>query len=176
MLKNDLFIQIIRQKKSFDFIIEKPGLTKWQKVRGNNAIDTLILLKKDKSIFKCSRVQTVANHPDYDFYDTIKPGDFQIRCFVKPRRFYGRVHGIINAMDIEGQPIGEYSMQYEDGHQKGRWCVHGTWSYKHQRYLHNAYSGGCIIPIDYYLEKFNIKLDENKVNAGDIINCNLKEI
>ena len=55
----------------------------------------------------------ISNHPNYDHYDSIQEGSFQIKCFVPSRSFHGEIHAIINTKDIEGQVIDENAHQIE---------------------------------------------------------------
>lgn len=173
-----LLIKILRDKRSYDYKYseeeaKKLGIVNEYALRTkNNSLDSLILLKGDKELFRCNTVQTVANHPHYDYNDTIAMGKFQVQCFVKPRKFHGQIHGIVYAKDIEGQNIDAWSMQVENGYQKGRWLIHDRWSWDKNRDLNNGYSGGCFIMPSIELEQFNIILN----NEGIHSNPNLKQI
>jgi len=128
-----------------------------------------------------ARCQTVSNHPDatkYKFGDTLQTGSFGIRCFVAPRAFHGQPHGIIDAFDLEGQPIDDYSMQNDPdfpGYQNGRWLVHDRYSFKTGKDTHYAWSGGCIIFSSADLGFLNAKLRELGVKKDDVIPARLIE-
>ena len=122
-----------------------------------------------------TNVQTVSNHPDFDHKDTIKPGYFKMECFVDPRKFHGEIHGIIDAIDIENQKIDKYSMQLEDGYQKGRWLVHDRYTFAKERDLYNGYSAGCFIMDSKRLKRFNRNLKSLGIKPSDILRCLLLE-
>jgi hypothetical protein len=171
---NDILIRVMRNKKSYNYKYDIMENNYSNNIK-NNSLDYLQIIKNDKVELTIEGLQTVANHPDYDFQDTIKPGKFKIKCFVDPRNFHGRIHGIIEAKDIENQVIDKYSMQIEDGYQKGRWLVHDRWSFAKNRDLHNGYSGGCFIMSSIALKAFNDRLEKFGIKKGDLIDCALEE-
>lgn len=184
MLRKDLFFHLIRNKKSYDYKFNH-NLNDYKNNVKNNSLDTLILFEVENEndvllneIWSYKRIQSVSNHPKFDHKDTIAPGKFQIRCFVEKRKYFNQPHGIINAIDIEHQPIGEFSMQVEEGFQKGRWLIHDTYSISKGRDLYNAYSGGCFIFHNSNVYKdFNSFLAlECKIETGDIIGGELIEV
>jgi hypothetical protein len=166
-------LKVIRKKQSY-FFKHNQKKNDFKNNIKNNTLDRIELYFNNKLIFQ-AKAQTVSNHPHYDFYDTIKKGTFKIKCFVNPRKFHGQIHGIIDAMDIENQPIDHWSMQVENGYQKGRWLIHDRWSFAKNRDLYNAYSGGCFIMSSKDLEKFNKHLTENGISKGDVIKGTLME-
>jgi hypothetical protein len=175
LLREDLKIEVLRYLKSYDFKHYHDKNDFYNNIR-NNSIDTLILYKENQIIFKCENVQTVSNHPDFDFKDTIREGEFKLKCFVESRSFHGRIHGIVNAYDLDNEPIDNYSMQLDNGYQKGRWLLHDKYSFAKKRDLHNSYSGGCFIMSSIDLGEFNSILLENEISPEDIITGILKEV
>lgn len=178
----DLFLKILRTKDSYDYIITDPKDENfnhpYKKYTKNNAIDAMYIVNesdKKKILWAFPRVQTVANHPDFSFKDTIAPGKFEVELFVDPRKFHGEIHGIINAKDMEGQKINEYSMQIDNGYQKGRWLIHDRYSFEKERELRSAYSGGCFILFEHELIKLNAILRSFGYKKGDILKGILKE-
>ena len=122
------------------------------------------------------KVKKINDIPHFDFKDTIKEGSFQVKCFVEPRSYHGQVHGVINALDLNNQKIDQFSMQIENGFQKGRWLVHDKWSFSKGRDLNNSYSGSCFILSSKKLEILNEKLKELGIKPCDIINGTLEEM
>lgn len=173
MYIEDLKIKVIRKKQSYRYM--KEGLNEYQRRTRNNMIDSLILYKKDDIIFASKKVQTVSNHPQMKYFDTIRKGAFQVKCFVEQRNFNTPVHGIINAYDISNQKINEYAMQNDNGQYIGRWLIHSSWYNKLGRDT-KAYSGGCFIMSTRDMMKFNNILINNKIKADDIITGLLIEV
>lgn len=169
-----LHIRIVRNKVSYQYKIDKSKNDYTNNIN-NNSKDVIIILDDDTPIFKAF-CQTVANHPDFSFKDTIRPGTFQIKCFVEHRQMHGEIHGIVDAFDLDGQKINQYSMQFDNGYQKGRWLIHDKWAEAKNRDLHNAYSGGCFIMSSIDLVRFNDALKNLGVKPGTVINGNLMEV
>jgi len=174
MVRQDLQIRLIRNRISHDYQFDKSKSSFDSNIK-NNSKDIIIIVKNNTPIFK-SFCQSVANHPHYKYKDTIHDGKFEIKCFVENRNFHGGIHGIINAFDIEGQPIDIYSMQIDNGYQKGRWLIHDKYSFEKKRDLNNAYSGGCFIMSSEQLSEFNKVLISCNVNPGDVIPGILMEV
>ena len=172
---NKYLIKVTRKKSSFDYKYDKSKNVYKNNIK-NNSLDKLELFFDDQYIIGFNSVQTVSNHPHFDHFDTIDKGPFRIQCFVSPRKFHGLIHGIIDAVDIEGQKIDHWSMQVEGGYQKGRWLVHDRWSFKKNRDLRNGYSGGCFILSSSDLKRFNEKLKKLLIKPGDILNGILVEV
>ncbi|TAH55189.1 MAG: hypothetical protein EWM51_03655 [Treponema sp.] len=172
MIRTDIAILVVRNKKSFNFKVNK-NINSFANNWKNNSLDTIRLLINRKEVFSC-RVQTVANHPDNrGENDTIQNGKFQVKCFVEPRLFRPRIHGIINTVDMDGQKIDHESMQYEGGYQNGRWLIHSRWSQKTKADTNYAWSLGCFILSSPDLDWLNKHLDSAGANPGDIINGEL---
>ena len=173
---DEIKIKILRDKLSYDFKYDENKNDYKNNIR-NNSIDTILILNSRKrAIFVSREVQTVANHPHFDFLDTIAPGKFKMRCFVEQRKYHGRIHGIVSARDLENQEIDCYSMQVENGYQKGRWLIHDRWSFEKERDLFNGYSGGCFVMSSRDLFNFNRVLERYGVVKNDILNCSLIEV
>ena len=57
--------------------------------------------------------------------DTVRAGNFTVKCFVPPRTFHGEIHAITKTRDLDGQEIDRNAMQTtKDGYQNGRWLIH----------------------------------------------------
>jgi len=179
---NDLFIRIIRKKISYNYkrYSDKPDA--WDNNDQNSSLDDFHLYV-DEGILFSDKVQTIANIPGGRFLDTIAPGQFQIKCFVPNRSFYGRIHGIINAYDLDGQRINENSIETVVGTNGApmsftRWLMHDN-----QKLMPNlpnqmtriAWSAGCFVHSKANLEAFNTILDSYKIMPNDVINGELIE-
>ena len=175
-------IQIVRKKESYDFKADPNKEGSFENNWKNNSLDIFRLYDKNNvCVFACN-CQSVANYcfGDYksngsiEYGDTIK-GKFQVKCFVEPRAFHGRIHAIINAVDLDGQPINESSMQIVDGYQTGRWLIHDKFSFKTNKDTNYAWSAGCIILASEDLRRFNKELDIHGIVSGDIIEGGVEE-
>lgn len=127
-----LTLKILRYKKFYDFKLnpEKPG--SFENNRKNNSIDELILNNDGIECFRC-KCQTVANYcfgeqtpgDTVKYGDSVAQGEFTVKCFVPPRKFYGQIHAITKTCDIDGQWIDRNAMQTtENGYQNGRRLIH----------------------------------------------------
>lgn len=172
-----LKIEVWRNPKSYDFKVNKFKPDGFDNNWKNNSIDKLCLIKDSIPIF-CCKCQSVANYCFGDmatadtvsFGDTIAPGFFTIRCFVKPRKFHGQIHAIINTCDIDGQIIDHNAMQMNSsGFQNGRWLIHDRYSSKIKKDTNNAWSAGCLILSSQDLADFNSLLESENVKPGDEI-------
>lgn len=183
ILKNYL-LKVYRKKLSYDY---KFNLKKndYNNNIKNNSLDKMVLFYleklnenviKENYLIEIPNVQTVSNHPHFDHFDTIAAGPFSVELFVTPRKFHGLIHGIIDAIDIEGQKIDHWSMQVENGYQKGRWLIHDKWSFEKQRDLNFSYSGGCFISSSENQKKLNNKFKKLKFQKGDILPGLLVEV
>lgn len=174
-MKGKYLIKVTRKKESHDFKFDKKKNDFKNNIK-NNSLDILEIYLDNLCLFVVDKVQTVCNHPHFDYFDTISPGKFKLKCFVDPRNFHGQIHGIIDAYDLDKEKIDLYSMQIDDGYQKGRWLVHDRWSFKKNRDLYNAYSGGCFMMDSRRLKRFNSKLKTLEFTKGDVINGILEEV
>lgn len=179
MIRNDLYFQVIRQKISHNYkfsdeIIKKRGLNKYQANTKHNMLDFLRLCNSKEILFCCLNVQTVSNHPDMKYGDTIKQGEFKIKCFVDQRNFNTQIHGIINAYDLDDQKIDKYSMQMDCGNYIGRWLIHSSFYTPLGRDT-RGYSGGCFIMSTLNMKNLNLILINNGIKSGDIIPGWLRE-
>lgn len=174
-MKDDILMKVFRSKESYNYKYDEKKNDYRNNIK-NNCLDRIVIFRASVIILTVNKVQTVSNHPYYDHKDTLKAGPFKIKCFVDPRSFHGQIHGIIDGMDIENQKIDEYSMQIEDGYQKGRWLFHDKWSFNKNRDLYNAYSGGCFITDSLRLNRFNNFLNDLGFKPGDEIKGILEEV
>ena len=172
IINKDLIIYIQRFKKSHNFKYNNDLNTFSNNIK-NNMQDIFQLLRKNEIIFEC-KCQSIANHPEFDYLDSIQEGNFQIKCFVNSGHFHGKIHAIINTKDLAGQIIDSNAYQMEDGQLKGRWLIHDTW-WKGKRLIH-AWSGACIMIYPESLELLNRKFRQHGVNENYILNGELKEI
>jgi hypothetical protein len=178
-----LFIRVERKLASYNykFNINKPD--SWDNNIANNMLDDFTFFV-DEARMLWVKCQSISNIPGGRFNDTIVPGPFQIKCFVDNRMKYGKIHGIINTYDLEGQRINENSVETIVGKNGApidltRWLVHDL--QKNKPELPNvdtkvAWSAGCIIMSDVNLEVLGVLLDAYKVMPGDIIDGELVEV
>lgn len=162
--KPELKLEVIRKHLSYDY--------KYKEIEGNylnntknNSLDIIRLVKNDTLILFEAKAQTVSNHPHMNHRDTIKEGTFQVKCFVQNFSFEGnRIHGLINALDLDGQAIDQYSMQkIGNGEAIGRWLIHDRFYAKTGKETNYAYSGGCFIMSVKDLSRFNAILKKNGI-------------
>ena len=147
-------IVVMRKKSSWDFR-ENPKLPdSWDGNQNckNNMQDSFILYDGQTEIWRSDKYQTVANMPGARHQDTIAVGDFFIEWEVSPNQHRGHVHGIIDAVDVEGQEINGRSMETTPGKDGApidttRWLVHDD-----QKLITSppsrcraAWSAGCFI-------------------------------
>lgn len=173
----NLLLRITRKSESWDYIYDNPNFNDYKNRTKNNMLDLLQLINTDTNdiLFECQNVQTVSNHPLMKKSDTIRSGKFQVKCFVDQGGYHTEIHGIVNAYDISGQQINEYSMQYDNGQYIGRWLIHSSY-YAPLKRDTKAYSGGCFIMTTENILKFNKILKDNGIEKGNIINGELFEI
>lgn len=179
-----LYLKIIRKKESYDYKLLK-NLNNFSNNIKNNCIDSIILYKDGVEIYRNDKIQTVANYPQSHFKDTIKEGKFQIKCFVDAGYSFAdpnnleriKIHGIINAIDQDGQSVNSESKQIDKGIPKGRWLIHSTFSPKIGYDLNHAYSQGCFIFLHTKdLDDFNNVLILNGIKKRDTIDGELLEV
>jgi len=148
----------------------------WFNNDANNNLDDFVLEDDGRSVFRC-KAQTVSNIPGGKFLNTLGVGPFQLRLFVEPRAFYGRIHGICNALTLWGQTVDDHSITAvigKDGKpiSYDRWLMH-DW----QKHKPNppgidtrvAWSAGCIVIPDAALAEFGGVMDSMGMTAGELI-------
>jgi hypothetical protein len=172
-------LTIVRNKKSYNYKystseINEFQLNNYQSNTKNNMLDTLRLSHSGIVLFESENVQTISNHPLMKHSDTVKEGNFQVKCFVDKKGFNTEIHGIINAFDIADQPIDVYSKQYDNGQYIGRWLIHSSY-YAPSGKDTKAYSGGCFIMSTNDMLKLNRALIKAGVKKGNIIDGYLEE-
>lgn len=177
----ELFIRVLRDKRSYDFKRNLKQPDSWGNNDINNMLDELRLYV-DESILFQAHMQTVANILDGRFIDTIAPGPFKIKAFIgegknaDPRNFHGRIHGICNTYDLENEWIDSSCVQVTD---KNRWLVHDTQKQKPSEPMQLtrvAWSAGCFIMSPSNLEAFGNILDAYKILPGTLIDGELIEV
>ena len=133
----------------------------------------------DEALLLSAKAQTVVNMAHGRFADTVAPGPFKLRAFVEPRSFYGRIHGICNTYDLEGQYIDGNSVEATAGRgpaDSARWLVHDTQALKPAApgtILAHAWSAGCFVLSPSDLAALGDILDAYKVMPGDLIDGEL---
>lgn len=170
-------IQIHRDPRSYEYKRRGEGSSDaWDNNDSNNMLDTLELWHEGALLHSCP-VQTVANIPGGRYLNTIACGTFGVKIFVEPRAYRGRIHGIIDAIDLEGQHIDGRSIEPVPGKDGApvdfeRWLVHDT--QKHApapagSVTRVAWSAGCIImgPMD--LEVLAELFELHALEPGSIV-------
>lgn len=119
----------------------------------NNMRDHVVLTLDGKPIWE-AWVQTVANMPGVRHSDTIVPGKFFVRWDVDRRSFKGHVHGIVGAVDQDGQVVDENSVETIPG-KNGAPADWARWIFLHStrkidpapagELTRFAWSAGCFI-------------------------------
>jgi hypothetical protein len=180
---NELFIRIIRKQASYKYKFDMQKIDSWENNKANNSLDDFILFVDEARMF-VSKCQTIANIPFGRYMDTIAPGLFQIKCFVENRMKYGKIHGIINTFDLDGQKINEDSVEIVKGKDGApidlaRWLIHDWQSNKPKPEFYDtsvAWSAGCFVMPDNNLEVLGTLLSGSyNIKPGDIINGELIE-
>jgi hypothetical protein len=175
-------IHVYRRPESLHFKRWPDKSDDWGNNDANNSLDRFVYEDDLETaggshlLFEC-KAQTVSNIPGGRFENTLAPGPFQLRLFVDPRAFRGRIHGICNASDIEGDTINDKSIQSVQGKHGepisyDRWLMH-DWQ-KHAPAPEGedtrvAWSAGCIVIPDLDLMRFGIIMDELYRLAGELI-------
>lgn len=170
----NLSIIVIRKKKSYQYKRRQEDPDSWGNNDANNMLDEFTLWA-DEALLLSAKCQTVANIPGGRWQDTIAPGPFQIRAFVEPRLFHGRIHGICHAYDLENEYVDSESVQEND---KSRWLIHDTQKKKPNppgEETRVAWSAGCFVLKPSDLEAFNTLLDAYKIQPGDLIDGELRD-
>lgn len=187
---DDYLVRIVRKAKSYQYKSNPRLPDSWDVGRNdqNNMLDDFIFFVGEARMLwvKC---QSIANMPGARIQDSLAPGPFKLKLFVgegpnaDPRLFYGRIHGIIDAFDLEGQWINGKSIQPVAGKDGApidvaRTLVHDT--QKHKPSPPNvetrvAWSAGCVIMTPPNLAVFGVLLDDYKLRPGDVIPGELVE-
>ena len=179
----DLFIRVYRKKDSYKYKKYPDKPDDWHNNDTNNMLDSLVLFYNEALLLKV-KCQSVSNIPGGRFLDTIRPGKFQLKCFVEKRKFYCQPHGIINCYDMDGQFINEKSITPIPGENGApandlRTLLHDTQSLYPKPAMtltRVAWSASCIIIKPDDLIAFNTILSGYKVKPNDIINGEIIEV
>lgn len=169
-------VLVIRRRESYDYMRDPREPPAWGNNDHNNMMDLYLLFVDGVEAMRCL-VQTVANHPEARFRDTIAPGQFGMRLFVEPRLFSGRIHGIVGARDLEGDWIDFSSVQPND---LARWLEHDTRKPKAKptdaevtETTRVAWSAGCIVHHPNDLRRINEILTAAGATQGSVIPAEL---
>lgn len=153
---------------------EKPD--DWGNNDANNSLDIIELYDGLARIFSCS-AQTVVNIPGGRYLDTVAPGMFLLKAFVEPRKFWGRIHGICNTFDLEGQEIDGHSIEPVPGKDGApisidRWLMHDTQKLRPSPagiLTRVAWSAGCFVVAPIALTQIGFIFDTQGIQPGDLI-------
>lgn len=171
----NLFIKVFRRRISHQYKKDMTKKDEWFNNDFHNMMDLFCLFMEEERIFS-AKCQTVANIPGGRYMDTIAVGSFKIRLFVDPRSFYGRIHGICNCYDLEGQYIDSNSIEKNDFN---RWLIHDTQSKKPKEAMmltRVAWSAGCFVMSPSDLEAFGAIIDAFKMKSNEMIDGELLEV
>ena len=102
-------ITIYRWPESLMFKRDPDAPDDWYNNDDHNSLDDLLLEDGGAVVFRC-KAQTVSNIPGGRFLNTLGVGPFQLRLFVEPRQFYGRIHGVCEALTLWGQTVDGHSI------------------------------------------------------------------
>jgi len=177
---SELFIKVIRKQVSYKYKFDMNKIDSWENNKCNNMLDEFRIYY-DESLMMNLKCQTVANIPFGRFTDTIAPGPFQLKCFVEPRQYICKPHGIINAFDLDGQKINENSIETIKGKNGApisltRWLNHDTrklFPNPKNEVTSVAWSAGCFIENPSDLEAENMLFINYGIKSGDIIDGEL---
>ena len=134
--------EVTRLKTSYNFKDDMSAPDSWE--GDHNAkrnMEDYGALYRDDVLLWHAPMQTVANMPGVRHSDTIIPGQFFIKWDVPRRAFKGHIHGIVGAIDQDGQQIDEYEHRFS----AGRIQRHGEWRATHHfppPHLGHEHSGG----------------------------------
>jgi hypothetical protein len=130
-------------------------------------------------------MQTVANMPGARHTDTIVPGRFYIRWDIDSRLFKGKIHGIVGAIDQDGQAIDESSVEAVPG-KDGAPADWARWIFAHStrknhpaadgEFTRFAWSAGCFITTPAKQDELFIFGTEAGFTKGDHIPIELVEV
>jgi len=167
-----LFIRIERNKKSYQYKRNPKAKDDWNNNDNNNGLDDFELFDYESRLLSV-KCQTVSNIPNGNYLDTIAPGPFLLKCFVEPRNFHCRIHGISETSDLQFEWINDESIQDSNNL---RWLLHDDQKQKPNppnQLTRVLWSAGCIILHKNDLESFNTILDAYGMKTGDTIDAEL---
>lgn len=175
-----LHFTIIRKQLSLQYRKDPSLAGDWANQRVNNSLDDLFLYNDDALLFQC-KVQSVSNmeslDPGVNYLDTIASGDFFLKAFRAleyPTSHYGRIHGVVGAVTMNGEKINDDSITSSNA---SPWLCH-DW----QRIKPNpsgvdtsvAWSAGCLVVPDSALAAIGSVFDTYGVKVGDKIAVHLE--
>ena len=147
--------EVTRLKTIYNFKADMTALDSWDGDHNakHNMEDYGALYRGDVLLWHAP-MQTVANMPGVRHSDTIIPGQFFIKWDVPRRAFKGHIHGIVGALDQDGQQIDESSVETVPG-KNGAPADWARWIFGHSTKKNDpapeseltrfAWSAGCFI-------------------------------
>jgi hypothetical protein len=170
--------EIHRIKKSHCYQRDSIKPSDWGNNDANNSIDDFIIFNNEIEIFR-SKCQTVSNSEGLidgsKYLDTIDSGPVSIVTDVDRRKFWCRIHGLINAKTIGGEIINGLSVTSTN---QSRWLIHDWQKLKPNRQWQStraAWSAGCFVLKNDDLVRLGEILDNYNVKPGTIIPGQLLE-
>jgi hypothetical protein len=181
-------ITVYRRHLSYNYKRDPIAPDDWDNNDAHNSLDQFILeddldiVGGSHQLFE-SMAQTVANIPGGRFLDTLAPGPFKLELFVDPRKFRGRIHGVRDAYDLEGQWINDKFIQPVMGKNGAPICYDRNLMHDWQKQdpapegedTRVAWSASCIVVSDLDLMRFGLLMDALGKMAGDLIDGEIKE-
>ena len=174
-----LNILVVRKQSSINYRRDPNAPFDWHNNDYNNSLDDWIVKDDDTELFRCA-VQSVSNmeglDPTVHFYDTIAPCNFGLKAFrymQYPTSHYGRIHGVVNAITMNGDSIDLDSITDLN---KSPWLCHDWQKIKPNpegQDARVAWSAGCLVMTDSGLVKTGQIFDSYDIHAGDIVSAQL---
>ena len=175
-----LNILIIRDPDSLIYKRDPPADDPWHTNDNNNSLDKWLVKDDDHILFTCP-CQSVSNmeglDPSVHFYDTLAPGDFFVKAFrymQYPTVHYGRIHGVVGALTLNGDAINDDSITSNNS---SPWLVHDWQKTKPNNVRGQdtrvAWSAGCLVISDYGLDMTGTIFDKYGIKPGDKVPAKL---
>ncbi len=167
-MKSRIKVVVLRKAESHQFMRDASAKPSWTNNDTNNSLDEFTVYVNGQERMHCE-CQSVSNHPEGRYRDTIASGPFLIKAFVDPRLFHGRIHGIVCAYDLEGEWIDAQSVQPTD---PARWLIHDTQKLKPApagQLTRVAWSSGCIVLPPGGLVALGDIFDQEGVVSGTLV-------
>lgn len=169
MMREDFYIKVTRNKKSFDNYFGDPQKGPYSNRLKNNFGDRIEIMRGQETAWS-GVIQSVANHPNApaDGCWSLDTGTFITTFFVEKSLFNCPVHGIGRGYDKLHQYIDEFTFDISGSGL--RFLFHddqGRGISGRGKRENGAFSEGCLIqPMPQYSE-FNKRLVEMGVKPGD---------
>ena len=168
-----LFIRVKRKKSSYQYKKDMKVKDSWENNKARNCEDSIELFDYESMLFT-AKCQTVSNIPGGRYVDTIAPGPFLVRCFVDPRQYKCRPHGLCQTADISGEWIDDDCTQVTDL-KKARFLIHDDRNFSGE-ITSACWSAGCFVLRKNDLIALNTILEAYNITNKDTIDGELVEV